>query len=58
MSRAIVAFTIELDEVTAKLKLSQNRSPADHTSVVDHLTASDDAGARDVASWMRRTGRR
>jgi transcriptional regulator len=58
LSRAIVAFTIDLDEVSAKLKLSQNRSPADHGAVIDHLAASDDAGARDVAAWMRRTGHR
>jgi transcriptional regulator len=58
MSRAIVAFTIDLDEVTAKLKLSQNRTPADHGAVAEHLAASDDAGARDVAAWMQRTRRR
>jgi transcriptional regulator len=53
LSRAIVGFTLDLDEVTAKLKLSQNRSDADHASVVAHLAASDDAGARAVAAWMQ-----
>lgn len=57
MSRAIVGFTLDLDEVTAKLKLSQNRSAADHASVVAHLAASDDAGARDVAAWTQASRR-
>jgi transcriptional regulator len=54
LSRAIVGFEIAMDQVTTKLKLSQNRSAADFNAVVDDLASSDDASARDVATWMRR----
>jgi transcriptional regulator len=54
LSRAIVAFEIEIDEILTKLKLSQNRPAADQAEVARQLAASDDPGARDVASWMAR----
>jgi transcriptional regulator len=54
LSRAIVAFEIEIDEILTKLKLSQNRPTADQAEVTRRLAASDDPDARDVASWMAR----
>ena len=47
----IRGFTIAVDRVEAKAKLSQNRSRADQARVV---AALDDAGSCDLAGWMRR----
>jgi len=54
MSRGIVAFAIEIDEVLTKLKLSQNRTAEDRDEVERRLAAGDDDDARGVASWMQR----
>ena len=54
LARAIVAFEIEIDEILTKLKLSQNRPPADRAEVARQLAASEDPDARGVASWIAR----
>jgi len=58
LARAIVAFTIEIDEVITKLKLSQNRSPEDRAAVQQRLAAGADPDGRNVAAWMKRRGLR
>ena len=45
------AFTMRVDEVTAKLKLSQNRTPGDRRGVIEALSSSsrdDDHAVRDL----------
>jgi transcriptional regulator len=54
LSQGIVAFTIEIAELTGKFKLSQNRPEGDRVSVLEHLSASGDPAARDVAALMKR----
>jgi transcriptional regulator len=58
LARGIVGFALSIERVDAKLKLSQNRSPADHARVERALaTRGDDAG-REMAEMMRSpTGR-
>lgn len=53
MLGGIVAFRLPMTRVTAKLKLSQNRTPSDAGRVADALAASPDADARRTAAWMR-----
>jgi len=52
MLGAIVGFEIAVDRLEGKLKLGQNRSSEDQRRVREHLSASDDPTARDVARWM------
>jgi transcriptional regulator len=54
LSRAIVAFEIEITEILTKLKLSQNRPASDRAEVARRLAASEDHDAQGVASWMAR----
>lgn len=49
---AIVAFEIDVERVEAKLKLSQNRLPADRDAMLAALDA--DAGAQELAALTRR----
>ncbi|MFN3636780.1 MAG: FMN-binding negative transcriptional regulator, partial [Rhizobium rhizophilum] len=50
--RAIVGFRFTIEALEGKLKLSQNRSEADRTSVAAALSASSDQHARDVGAMM------
>lgn len=52
MLEAIVGFRIEVDEIKAKYKLSQNRSNADRENVANALLASDSGNERAVAELM------
>jgi transcriptional regulator len=49
---AIVGFDIRITQIEAKFKLSQNRTPADQTSVIDHLRASSHPDGAAMAEWM------
>lgn len=49
---AIVAFEIDVERVQAKLKLSQNRVPADRDAMLAALDA--DPGAQELAALTRR----
>jgi len=51
---AIVAFEIDVERVEAKLKLSQNRVPADRDAMLAALDADADAGTRELAALTRR----
>ncbi|QLQ33675.1 MAG: FMN-binding negative transcriptional regulator [Candidatus Thiothrix singaporensis] len=50
----IVGFVMEVDEVQAKYKLSQNRSPQDQQNVIRVLQESSAESGRNVASLMQR----
>ncbi|HWV53015.1 FMN-binding negative transcriptional regulator [Pseudorhodoplanes sp.] len=50
--RAIVGFRFNIEALEGKLKLSQNRSGADRSSVAQALSASADPQARDVGAMM------
>jgi len=50
--RAIVGFRFNIEALEGKLKLSQNRSGADRTSVAQALSASADPQARGVGAMM------
>lgn len=49
----IVAFRLPIARIEAKFKMSQNKTPADRSGVVDGLLAAADRGAHDVALWMK-----
>ncbi len=50
---AIVAFRLRIRRLTAKFKLSQNRSAEDRARVVAALEREGHADAATVAAWMR-----
>ena len=51
--RAIVAFELRADALSAKAKLSQNRTEADRLRVIEHLSRSADQTERECAEAMR-----
>ncbi len=57
MARAIVAFEIEITDIQAKKKHSQNRDPKNYESVISHLEQSKDPSAIAIASDMRKNPR-
>lgn len=54
MLEAITGFIMEVDEVQAKYKLSQNRSPKDRENVANALQASPAENDRCVAKLMQK----
>jgi len=53
---ALVAFEIEVEQLTGKFKLSQNRSREDWQGVVDAFEQSSNADERAVLALMKRQG--
>lgn len=53
LASGIVAFTIDVQRIEGKYKLSQNRSEADQRRTITALEAGGDADARNVAALMR-----
>lgn len=51
---AIVGVELRVTRVTAKLKLSQNRAPADREGVLAALAESGPSAEPDLLDWMRR----
>jgi len=51
--RAIVGIELEIARVEASMKMSQNKSAADHAGVVAGLTAQGDAASAQVAALMQ-----
>ena len=51
--RAIIGFRLTIEALEGKMKLSQNRSDADRTSVAGVLQASEDANAHEVGEMMQ-----
>jgi len=54
MARSVVGFEIEITNIEAAKKLSQNRDAKNYASVVSHLEQSADPGARGIASEMKK----
>ncbi len=52
MLTAIVGFEIELESLTGKWKLNQNRNAADRAGVVSSLAALTDAAAHEMAALV------
>ena len=50
---AIVGFRIRIETLEGKFKLSQNKTDADRTGVIDALSTSPDTGVAGVARLMR-----
>jgi transcriptional regulator len=53
MKTGIVAFSIDVERIDAKFKLSQNRPAPDRASVLDAMRRGD-SKARELARWMDR----
>ena len=51
--RGIVGFEIEIKEIEASFKLSQNRNSKDYQNVIKMLEKSTDAGAKQIAQAMK-----
>jgi transcriptional regulator len=57
MARAIVAFEIEITDIQAKKKHSQNRDAKNYESVISHLEKSDNPDAAAIAADMKKNPR-
>jgi transcriptional regulator len=55
MLRGIVGVEMRVERVEAKRKLSQNKSAADFSGVIDGLNATADPESHEIASLMRAT---
>jgi len=53
MMNGIIAFEIEVTDLQAKKKLSQNRTDKEIENVIHSLEKSDDTNVRDIAEYMR-----
>jgi transcriptional regulator len=53
MMNGIVAFEIEVTDLQAKKKLSQNRTDREIENVIHSLEKSEDTHTRDIAEYMR-----
>ncbi len=53
MLSAIVGFEIEVEDIQAKFKLSQNKSVEDIQGVIEHLELSDKESDIELAQLMR-----
>ena len=53
MLKEIVGFEMAIEQVQCKFKISQNRPTEDQISVVDSLSASKNASAKDIADLMK-----
>lgn len=53
MTKAIVAFEVDVASIEGKLKLSQNRTPGEQESVIRGLEESGDPLAKELADVMR-----
>jgi transcriptional regulator len=52
LRKAIVGFALPIERIEAKIKMSQNRSPADRARVQDALAGLGDAGSQATAAMM------
>lgn len=52
LRKVIVGFALPVERLETKIKMSQNRQPADYARVHDALAALDDAGAEATAAMM------
>lgn len=54
MMNGIVAFEIEVTDLQAKKKLSQNRTETEQQNIIQSLEQSDDTNAREIAEYMKK----
>jgi transcriptional regulator len=52
LSKGIVAFEIEVFDLQAKKKISQNKTEAEKHRIIDSLSKSDDSNERLIAEYM------
>lgn len=52
MMKGIVAFEIEVTDLQAKHKLSQNRSEKERENIINSLNQSSDANEKEIAAYM------
>ena len=57
MTRGIVAFEIEIEEIQAKHKLSQNRDQKNYDSIIAELEKSGNNDAKAIAEEMKKCPR-
>ncbi len=53
MTKGIVAFEIEVTELQAKKKLSQNKSKVERENIIQSLSQSDFSNEKDIAAYMQ-----
>jgi transcriptional regulator len=58
MLKGIVAFEIGVDDLQAKKKLSQNKTPAEQQSIIEELSNSENDNERGIAYYMQENLRR
>lgn len=54
MMNGIVAFEIEVTDMQAKKKLSQNRSETEKENIINSLSQSADTNEREIAEYMKK----
>ncbi len=54
MMNGIIAFEIEVDDLQAKAKLSQNRSTIEQQNIIEHLDKSTDTTEKAIATYMEK----
>ena len=54
MMKGIVAFEIEVTDLQAKKKLSQNRSETEKENIINSLSHSADLNEKEIAAYMQR----
>lgn len=52
MMKGIVAFQIEVNDLQAKMKLSQNRSEQEQKNIINSLSQSHDTNEQQIAAYM------
>ncbi|MDA8347052.1 MAG: FMN-binding negative transcriptional regulator [Thermaerobacter sp.] len=53
--KGVAGFRIEVERIEGKKKLSQNKTPATRTRVIEALRSDRRDAAQEVADWMERT---
>ncbi len=53
MIKGIVAFEVEVTDLQAKKKLSQNKTEAEQHRIIEHLSASSDTNEQLIAEYMK-----
>ncbi|MDB5024387.1 MAG: FMN-binding negative transcriptional regulator [Mucilaginibacter sp.] len=54
MMKGIVAFEIEVIDLQAKKKLSQNRSEKERENIINSLDSSTDSNEKEIAAYMKK----
>ncbi|WP_428331414.1 FMN-binding negative transcriptional regulator [Mucilaginibacter sp.] len=57
MMKGIVAFEIVVDDLQAKKKLSQNKTPKERENIINELSASKNTNESDTAAYMNTSGK-